>query len=84
MRSLQSKRSLILFALFTMLLAPLSSALAFDGGERRRLDRVSRQAHADHARLIAKAARPRERIIAQARAIRDKTMAESHAAPAGA
>jgi uncharacterized protein YkwD len=80
MRSLQSKRSLILFALFTMLLAPLSSALAFDGGERRRLDRVSRQAHADHARLIAKAARHRERIIAQARAIRDKTMAESHAA----
>ena len=63
-----------------MLLAPVGGALAFDPGEMRRLERRSQRAHAEHQRLLDKAARHRERIIAQARAVRERTIAESRAA----
>ncbi|MGB0592436.1 MAG: CAP domain-containing protein [Myxococcota bacterium] len=80
MRSHRPHSPLIIFALLAMLLAPVSSASAFDPGDRRRLERASQRAHAAHERLLHKAAQHRERIIAQARAIHERTIAESRAA----
>jgi uncharacterized protein YkwD len=79
MRSHRSNLALILVALFAMLLVPTSSALALDDGALLRLERVSRRAHSEHARLIDKVLRHRERLMAEAQAIRERTMAEARA-----